>query len=96
MEMKESARQAVSVMVTCQELNELADCGRRMTEYADSEGTRLITVLYTHDGIPVRLILDRQCIGCIGNCCRTEVCRAKVVKISQARVGNLVKLIGKK
>ncbi len=92
--MNESARQAVSVRVTCQELNDLAQCGRRMTEYADPEGSCLITVLNTLDDMPVRLVLNRQCIGCVGSCCRTEVCRAKVTDITQARIS--IKLIGKK
>ena len=92
--MKESARQTASVRVTCQELNDLANCGLRMTESADPEGSRLITVLNTLDDMPVRLVLNRQCIGCVGHCCRTEVCRAKVADIMQSRVN--MKLIGKK
>lgn len=94
--MKESARQAESVTVTCQELNDLADCSQRMTEYADPEGSRLIAVLNVCGEVPVRLILDRQCVGCIGGCCRTEVCEAKIKEITKARVSNLMKLIGKK
>ena len=53
---------AVTVTVTCRELTELADCGRRMTRYADPDGPRLISVLSGSGDTPVRLELDRQCI----------------------------------
>lgn len=61
--MEESKNHEISVTVTCQRLVSLAECSCRMAEYADPDGKRLITVMRSQDGTPVRLVLDRDCIA---------------------------------
>jgi len=53
---------AVNIAVTPQQLMELSECSQRMTSYADPNGSLLITVISSQQGVPVRLILDRQCV----------------------------------
>jgi hypothetical protein len=56
-------RQAtVNVIVTDTQLVELAQCSRRMADYADVDGSLLIAIVESQDGMPVRLVLDRSCI----------------------------------
>lgn len=57
----------ISVTVTLQQLMEITECSERMTEYADKDGSLLITTVRSQQGESVRLILDRQCIH---NSCR--------------------------
>ncbi len=55
-------RHEVTVTVTSRELMRLAECGDRMTDYCDPDGSRLITVFCGQDGTAVRLVLDRRSI----------------------------------
>lgn len=78
--MEESKEHDISVTITCQRLADLAECSCRMTGYADPNGKRLITIMQSQDGTPVRLVLDRQCI--LTNCLETGAfnnCRLKEV-----------------
>lgn len=52
----------ITVTVSCQELLDLAFCSCRMTDYADPEGKRLITILQSADGTQINLVLDKRCI----------------------------------
>ena len=61
--MEKSKNHEISVTVTCQKLVSLAECSCRMTGYADPDGKRLITIMRSQDGTPVRLVLDRNCIA---------------------------------
>ncbi|MVB10450.1 hypothetical protein CAFE_11390 [Caprobacter fermentans] len=75
--MEESKDHEISVIVTCQQLAGLAECACRMTGYADPNGNRLITVMQSENGTPVRLVLAQQSI--LTNCLKTGVFRACVL-----------------
>lgn len=55
--------QAISLTVTDAQLERLADCAHRMPDYADADDSLLITVLQSDNGTPVRISLDKQCLG---------------------------------
>lgn len=55
-------RPTVCVTVTVDELQELSACSRRMVQYADPNGSCLITRLSGQDGTPVKLLLARECL----------------------------------
>lgn len=72
----------VTVTVTCQKLMSLAECSCRMTEYADPDGKRLITILDSQDGTPVRVVLDRQCL--LSGCCKSglfRTCKGTILRM---------------
>lgn len=54
---------AIDVMVTTEQLIKMAECSKRMTNYADVDGSLLITIIRSQQGVPVRLILDKRCIN---------------------------------
>jgi hypothetical protein len=60
--MNNAGKPTMNVIVTVAQLVELAQCSRRMTDYADVNGSLLITILSTQSGVPIRLVLDRSCI----------------------------------
>ena len=62
--MNATDQKSVSVTMTCQELLSLAACSCRMPGYADPDGSRLISIKQSREEIPVRQILERECIGC--------------------------------
>lgn len=87
--MQESKNREISVTVTCQKLVSLAECSCRMTGYSDPNGKRLITILQSLDGTPVRLVLDRNCIAT--DCIKAEAfhtCALKALRICE-RMQNL-------
>ena len=56
------ARPAVNVTVTVDDLRKLTDCSKRMTHYADPDGSCLIIQLEGQDNTPVNLYLARGCL----------------------------------
>ena len=60
--MKDPGQATVKVTVTDTQLDELAQCSHRMTDYADVNGSLLITIFSGQNGVPVRLVLDKSCI----------------------------------
>ena len=60
--MKDLRQAPVKVTVTDTQLDELAQCSHRMTDYADVNGSLLITILSGQNGVPIRLVLDKSCI----------------------------------
>lgn len=52
----------MNLIVSAKELMEVAQCAKRMTGYADPDGKRLITIMQSQEGIPIKVILDKNCI----------------------------------
>jgi hypothetical protein len=50
---------SIEITVTVAELIDLASCGHRMLSYIKPDDSRLLTVLQSSDGVPVRLMLDK-------------------------------------
>lgn len=80
----------ITVTVTCQKLMTIAECSCRMTEYAEPDGSRLITIMDGQDGTPVRLVLDRQCIlnGC-KNSGLFKTCKKNLLQAMRQYNGNI-------
>ena len=49
---------SIEITVTVAELVDLAGCGYRMLSYIKPGDNRLLTVLQSSDGVPIRLMLD--------------------------------------
>lgn len=53
----------MDIVITSDDLSQLAHCARRMTRYAAPSDTLIIAYLNGTDGTSVRLVLDRQCLA---------------------------------